>query len=177
MSLDISCWLFNYNVFGPFDFEMSLSSFQILHGRLVEEDGTINQHAFYNYLSAWASNDALAYSASMANLHPLPKEWFHVASDNELRSKWGRQSYIVFDSDSLAQDCSALNIILNDYTPLNQLTFGLCYTWRLLGCHIWFYMLFSHLFQSPNPSRWSMLRFPSTWTTWETRRPLQHAFR
>lgn len=33
-------------------------------GRLVDADGVINPKAFYNYLSAWASNDVFSYSAS-----------------------------------------------------------------------------------------------------------------
>jgi patched 1 protein len=33
-------------------------------GRLVDQDGIINTKAFYNYLSAWASNDVFSYSAS-----------------------------------------------------------------------------------------------------------------
>ncbi|XP_037068599.1 LOW QUALITY PROTEIN: protein patched homolog 1-like [Pollicipes pollicipes] len=54
------------------------------HVRLVE-DGIINPKAFYNYLTAWASNDALAYSASRAQLRPEPRQWLHVASDVELK--------------------------------------------------------------------------------------------
>lgn len=53
--------------------------------RLVDGEGVINPKAFYNYLSAWASNDALAYGASQANLRPEPKPWYHVASDFELK--------------------------------------------------------------------------------------------
>lgn len=53
--------------------------------RLVDSDGIINPKAFYNYLSAWASNDALAYGASQGNLRPEPKEWFHVPTDVELK--------------------------------------------------------------------------------------------
>lgn len=53
--------------------------------RLVDGEGIINPKAFYNYLSAWASNDALAYGASQANLRPEPKPWYHVASDVELK--------------------------------------------------------------------------------------------
>lgn len=36
----------------------------ISYGRLVDKDGIINPKGFYNYLSAWAWNDALGYSAS-----------------------------------------------------------------------------------------------------------------
>ncbi|XP_046388102.1 protein patched [Ischnura elegans] len=54
-------------------------------GRLVDSDGVINPKAFYNYLSAWASNDALAYGASQANLRPEPRHWLHSPSDYELK--------------------------------------------------------------------------------------------
>ena len=57
---------------------------QLPHNRLVE-DGIINPKAFYNYLTAWASNDALAYTSSQAQLRPEPKQWLHVASDVELK--------------------------------------------------------------------------------------------
>ena len=52
--------------------------------RLVT-DGIINPDAFYNYLSAWYSNDAMAYSYSQASLVPEPKKWFHDAKDYNLR--------------------------------------------------------------------------------------------
>ncbi|TGZ37491.1 Protein patched [Temnothorax longispinosus] len=52
--------------------------------RLVDSDGIINPRAFYNYLSAWASNDALAYGASQANLRPEPRQWIYV-NDHELK--------------------------------------------------------------------------------------------
>ena len=53
--------------------------------RLVDSEGIINPKAFYNYLSAWASNDALAYGASQANLRPEPRQWFHSAHDFDLK--------------------------------------------------------------------------------------------
>lgn len=52
--------------------------------RLVDSDGIINPKAFYNYLSAWASNDALASGASQANLRPEPKQWIY-SNDHELK--------------------------------------------------------------------------------------------
>jgi patched 1 protein len=54
------------------------------HTRLVT-DGIINPNAFYNYLSAWYSNDAMAYSYSQASLVPEPKEWFHDPKDYDLQ--------------------------------------------------------------------------------------------
>jgi len=52
--------------------------------RLVDSEGIINPRAFYNYLSAWASNDALAYGASQANLRPEPRQWIYI-NDHELK--------------------------------------------------------------------------------------------
>merc|ERR1719195_1139364 len=52
--------------------------------RLVE-DGIINPAAFYNYLSAWYSNDAMAYSYSQASIEPVPKEWYHDPMDYDLK--------------------------------------------------------------------------------------------
>ncbi|XP_012064028.1 PREDICTED: protein patched [Atta cephalotes] len=52
--------------------------------RLINGDGIINPRAFYNYLSAWASNDALAYGASQANLRPEPRQWIYI-NDHELK--------------------------------------------------------------------------------------------
>ncbi|NP_001310737.1 protein patched-like [Parasteatoda tepidariorum] len=53
--------------------------------RLVDSSGIINPKAFYNYLSAWVSNDALAYSASQANFVPEPRRWTHDPQDVELK--------------------------------------------------------------------------------------------
>jgi len=53
--------------------------------RLVDGDGIINPKAFYNYLTAWVTNDALAYSASQTALRPEPRQWFHNAADVELK--------------------------------------------------------------------------------------------
>ena len=53
--------------------------------RLVDGDGIINPKAFYNYLTAWVTNDALAYSASQTSLRPEPRQWFHNAADVELK--------------------------------------------------------------------------------------------
>ncbi|KAG5322403.1 PTC protein, partial [Pseudoatta argentina] len=52
--------------------------------RLIDGDGIINSRAFYNYLSAWVSNDALAYGASQANLRPEPRQWIYI-NDHELK--------------------------------------------------------------------------------------------
>ncbi|KAL8598952.1 hypothetical protein ACOMHN_006762 [Nucella lapillus] len=54
---------------------------KVMTKRLVNHDGIINPAAFYNYLSAWYTNDAMAYSASMASMHPVPKEWQHIPYD------------------------------------------------------------------------------------------------
>lgn len=53
--------------------------------RLVNEHGIINEETFYNLLTAWASNDVLAYGASQANIRPEPRHWTHVANDYDLQ--------------------------------------------------------------------------------------------
>lgn len=60
-------------------------SLQVTRVKLVDDAGIINPKAFYNYLTAWVSCDALAYSASQASFRPDPKEWTHVSRDTELR--------------------------------------------------------------------------------------------
>lgn len=60
-------------------------SFKIFRVRLVDEKGIINPKAFYNYLTAWVTNDALAYSASEANFHPEPRQWINIVNDYELK--------------------------------------------------------------------------------------------
>lgn len=48
----------------------------LLRGRLVNKEGIINSKAFYNYLTAWASNDVFSYSASQVCLSQR-NELFH----------------------------------------------------------------------------------------------------
>lgn len=57
----------------------------LLRNRLVDSHGMINPSAFYNYLSAWYSNDAMAYSHSQVSIVPTPKLWVHDARDADLR--------------------------------------------------------------------------------------------
>ncbi|CAL1543201.1 unnamed protein product, partial [Lymnaea stagnalis] len=63
------------------DVDNPINKNQVTRIRLVDSNGIINPAAFYNYLTAWYSNDAMAYASSMANFHPLPKEWLHDPTD------------------------------------------------------------------------------------------------
>ncbi|XP_049784398.1 protein patched [Schistocerca cancellata] len=58
---------------------------QVRQLRLVDAEGIISPKAFYNYLSAWATNDVLAYGASQGNLRPKPRSWLHAPSDVGLK--------------------------------------------------------------------------------------------
>ena len=58
-----------------------------MNGRLVDSDGIIYKGAFYNYISAWTSNDPLAYAASQADFFPLPNEWFHLPTEYDVKGK------------------------------------------------------------------------------------------
>ncbi|XP_037715754.1 protein patched [Drosophila subpulchrella] len=57
----------------------------VLTNRLVNSDGIINQKAFYNYLSAWATNDVFAFGASQGKLYPEPRQYFHQPHEYELK--------------------------------------------------------------------------------------------
>ncbi|KAM9700610.1 protein patched homolog 1 isoform 1-T1 [Dama dama] len=54
---------------------------QLTKRRLVDADGIINPSAFYVYLTAWVSNDPVAYAASQANIRPHRPEWVHDKAD------------------------------------------------------------------------------------------------
>ncbi|XP_058024354.1 protein patched homolog 1 isoform X2 [Ahaetulla prasina] len=58
-----------------------LNMSQLAKQRLVDADGIINPKAFYMYLTAWVSNDPVAYAASQANIRPHRPEWFHDKAD------------------------------------------------------------------------------------------------
>uniref|UniRef100_A0A672GYP3 SSD domain-containing protein n=1 Tax=Salarias fasciatus TaxID=181472 RepID=A0A672GYP3_SALFA len=60
----------------PFDINL------LTRQRLVDADGIINPGAFYIYLTAWASNDPVAYAASQANIRPHPPYWLHDRTDS-----------------------------------------------------------------------------------------------
>ncbi|XP_063311035.1 protein patched homolog 1 isoform X2 [Pelobates fuscus] len=59
----------------PFDIS------QLTKQRLVDADGIVHPNAFYIYLTAWVSNDPVAYAASQANIRPHPPEWVHDKAD------------------------------------------------------------------------------------------------
>ena len=60
---------------------------QVNSVRLVNSEGIIYPPAFYNYLTAWVTNDGMAYSASMAYIHPETMSWSHDPFDYDTRSK------------------------------------------------------------------------------------------
>jgi len=60
---------------------------QINKVRLVSKEGIIYPPAFYNYLTAWISNDALAYSYSMGEIRPETQSWEHDYLDYDTHSK------------------------------------------------------------------------------------------
>ncbi|TRZ08629.1 hypothetical protein HGM15179_018475 [Zosterops borbonicus] len=55
---------------------------QLTKQRLVDADGIINPNTFYIYLTAWVSNDPVAYAASQANIQPPHPEWVHDRADH-----------------------------------------------------------------------------------------------
>lgn len=60
---------------------------QITKVRLVSKEGIIYPPAFYNYLTAWIANDALAYSYSMGEIRPKTQSWEHDPFDYDTQSE------------------------------------------------------------------------------------------
>uniref|UniRef100_A0A803TLF2 Patched 1 n=1 Tax=Anolis carolinensis TaxID=28377 RepID=A0A803TLF2_ANOCA len=61
--------------------EKPINISQLAKQRLVDANGIINPKAFYIYLTAWVSNDPVAYAASQANIRPHRPEWVHDKAD------------------------------------------------------------------------------------------------
>ena len=57
---------------------------RVAHVRLVDNNGHIRSDGFYNYLTAWISNDLLPYDISQATIRPIGKEWIYVPRDSDL---------------------------------------------------------------------------------------------
>ncbi|XP_064624757.1 protein patched homolog 1-like isoform X2 [Lineus longissimus] len=66
------------------DIDSPIDKEQVMTNRLVSKNNIINPNAFYTYLTAWHSNDAMAYDASQALLHPIPKQYYHEPDDHNL---------------------------------------------------------------------------------------------
>lgn len=69
---------------GNRDKEIDIS--QLTKQRLVDADGIINPNLFYVYLTAWVSNDPVAYAASQASFRPGPSEWIYDKADQSRKT-------------------------------------------------------------------------------------------
>lgn len=74
---------------------------QLTKQRLVDADGIINPNAFYIYLTAWVSNDPVAYAASQANIRPHRPEWVHDKADYMPETRLRSKLHFIFMSYSL----------------------------------------------------------------------------
>ncbi|XP_034955500.1 protein patched homolog 1 isoform X2 [Zootoca vivipara] len=109
----------------PFDIS------QLTKQRLVDADGIINPNAFYIYLTAWVSNDPVAYAASQANIRPHRPEWVHDKADympeTRLRIPEAEPiEYVQFpfylnglrDTSDFVEAIEKVRAICNNYTSL-----------------------------------------------------------
>ena len=119
--------------------------------RLVK-DGIINPDAFYNYLSAWYSNDAMAYSYSQASLVPEPKRWFHDARDYDLqipKSKPIKYAQIPFllhqlaDTEAMVKTIEQVRVICDRFSAkgLPNFPHGIPFTFWEQYLSLRFYLL------------------------------------
>lgn len=100
---------------------LAVLALQLTRQRLVDADGIINPNAFYIYLTAWVSNDPVAYAASQANIRPHPPEWLHDRTDSmpETRLSSEFTKLLVYSTHSHVCLCSAFTgsilLIFNNY--------------------------------------------------------------
>uniref|UniRef100_A0A8C6HPU1 Patched 1 n=1 Tax=Mus spicilegus TaxID=10103 RepID=A0A8C6HPU1_MUSSI len=104
---------------------------QLTKQRLVDADGIINPSAFYIYLTAWVSNDPVAYAASQANIRPHRPEWVHDKADYmpETRLRIPAAEPIEYaqfpfylnglrDTSDFVEAIEKVRVICNNYTSL-----------------------------------------------------------
>ncbi|CAH6795737.1 Ptch1 [Phodopus roborovskii] len=104
---------------------------QLTKQRLVDADGIINPSAFYIYLTAWVSNDPVAYAASQANIRPHRPEWVHDRADYmpETRLRIPAAEPIEYaqfpfylnglrDTSDFVEAIEKVRVICNNYTSL-----------------------------------------------------------
>ncbi|CAB3364568.1 Hypothetical predicted protein [Cloeon dipterum] len=98
---------------------------QLTKIKLVDSNGNIYSRGFYNYLTAWASHDAVGYSASKANMRPEPKPWYHDPNDFALaipKAKSIMYAEMPFnlrdlnDTNSIVQFIAEVRDICNSYS-------------------------------------------------------------
>lgn len=65
--------------------EYPVDKSQIFNKRLVNKNGIIDSNVFYNYLSAWNSNDQISYTSSQANLLPKPFQYYSSKAEFDLK--------------------------------------------------------------------------------------------
>ncbi|NP_001082082.1 patched 1 S homeolog isoform X1 [Xenopus laevis] len=103
---------------------------QLTKQRLVDADGIIQPNAFYIYLTAWVSNDPVAYAASQANIRPHPPEWLHDKADDRPETRTIRAAepieYVQFpfylnglrETSDFVEAIEKVRAICNNYTSL-----------------------------------------------------------
>ena len=95
----------------------------LLRNRLVDSHGMISSSAFYNYLTAWYSNDPMAYTHSQAQIMPQPKLWIHNAMDHGLlvpKSKPIQFARIPFYLYNLGETEVSVGIVLS-HEPISKI--------------------------------------------------------
>ncbi|CAH1772357.1 unnamed protein product, partial [Owenia fusiformis] len=125
-----------------------------LTSRLVDSDGIINIDAFYIYLTAWTSNDAIAYDASMSDLTPVPREWLHLAEEVEFlipRSQPLTYAQFPFylnnmaDTDEITSTIKQIRTICDTYVAKGLPTYpsGIPFTFWEQYLNLRFYLMLS----------------------------------
>ncbi|XP_052776119.1 protein patched homolog 1-like isoform X1 [Mya arenaria] len=138
------------------DVDNSIDFNQVKNVRLVSKEGIIYPPAFYNYLTVWVSNDALAYSYTMAEIRPTTQSWPFDASYNNVqvpKAKSIKYAQIPFFLTKLSSGEEILNVVLqirkicDDFSArgLPNYPVGVPFTFWEQYIHLRFYLMMALL--------------------------------
>ncbi|XP_052257049.1 protein patched homolog 1-like isoform X2 [Dreissena polymorpha] len=138
------------------DVDNSIDTDQITSVRLVSKEGIINPAAFYNYLTVWISNDALAYSYSMGEIRPETQTWPFDPDDFNLqvpKAKNIAYAQIPFYLSKLSNSDDILDVVLkirqicDDFTSRGLLNYpvGVPFTFWEQYIQLRFYLMMALL--------------------------------
>lgn len=128
----------------------------VLTTRLVDDQCIINPKPFYNYLSAWVTNDPLMYGQSQAELRPEPRVWLHDPKDVELKIPksqplvYAQVPFLLTNVETTTKMVAAMNEIREicrkfEALGLPNYPTGIPFTFWEQYVNLFFYQILAHL--------------------------------
>lgn len=128
----------------------------VLTTRLVDDQCIINPKPFYNYLTAWVTNDPLMYGQSQAELRPEPRNWLHDPKDVELKIPksqpliYAQVPFLLTNVETTSKMVAAMNEIREicrkfEALGLPNYPTGIPFTFWEQYVNLFFYQILAHL--------------------------------